>query len=97
MQRSARQLAPDLIAISGDLTQRAREREFVQAQAFLHTLPDPKIVVPGNHDVPLYNIVARFLAPLERYKRIVSMETEPLVRGRRDDSRRRQYRTLTGV
>ena len=77
VQRSAQQLAPDLIAISGDLTQRAREREFVQAQAFLHTLPDPKIVVPGNHDVPLYNIVARFLAPLERYKRIVSMETEP--------------------
>jgi 3',5'-cyclic AMP phosphodiesterase CpdA len=77
VQESARQLAPHLIAISGDLTQRARKREFAQARAFLHSLPPPKIVVPGNHDVPLYNVAARFLAPLERYKRIVSVETEP--------------------
>jgi 3',5'-cyclic AMP phosphodiesterase CpdA len=76
VQNSARQLAPHLIAISGDLTQRAREREFAQARVFLHSLATPKIVVPGNHDVPLYNIVARFLAPLERYKRIVSRQTE---------------------
>jgi 3',5'-cyclic AMP phosphodiesterase CpdA len=77
VQLSARQLAPDLIAISGDLTQRAREHEFAQAQAFLQSFATPMLVVPGNHDVPLYNVVARFLAPLERYKRIVSRQTEP--------------------
>lgn len=61
-------LRPDLVAVSGDLTQRARVSEFTHARRFLDTLPHPQIVVPGNHDVPLHNIFSRFSHPLERYR-----------------------------
>jgi 3',5'-cyclic AMP phosphodiesterase CpdA len=68
---------PDLIAISGDLTQRARVAQFREAQAFLSALPSPQIVVPGNHDVPLYNVYARFLLGLSRYRRYITDDLEP--------------------
>lgn len=68
---------PDLIAISGDFTQRAKIAEFEAARAFLDSLEPPKLVVPGNHDVPLWNVAARFLAPLARYRRYISPELEP--------------------
>lgn len=68
---------PDAIVVSGDLTQRALEREFVEARAFLDSLPFPKIVVPGNHDIPLFDLVSRGLRPLARYKKHISEETEP--------------------
>ena len=71
-------LSPHLIAVSGDLTQRARKHEFVAAREFLDSLAAPKIVVPGNHDVPLYNVVARFLTPLERFRQYVGSEVEPV-------------------
>jgi 3',5'-cyclic AMP phosphodiesterase CpdA len=70
--------APDLIAVSGDLTQRARRSQFVQARAFLERLPFPTIIVPGNHDVPLYNVVARFLGPLTGYRRYIARDLEPV-------------------
>jgi 3',5'-cyclic AMP phosphodiesterase CpdA len=60
---------PDVLAISGDVTQRARNREFAEAKAFLDSLPFHKVVVPGNHDIPLYNVLARWLTPLSAYKR----------------------------
>jgi len=69
---------PDVVAISGDLTQRARRAQFRAARAFLDRLPAPVIVVPGNHDVPFYNVVARFLHPLARYERAVGCDLEPL-------------------
>jgi 3',5'-cyclic AMP phosphodiesterase CpdA len=52
---------PDIVVVSGDLTHRAKEREFQEARQFLKALPSPQIVVRGNHDVPLYNIFARAL------------------------------------
>jgi 3',5'-cyclic AMP phosphodiesterase CpdA len=64
--------APDLVAISGDLTQRARRYEFAAARAFLDRLPAPFVVVPGNHDMPLYNVVKRIFRPLSRYGRFIS-------------------------
>lgn len=70
-------LEPNLTIISGDLTQRARTEEFKQAKDFLAQLPTPQLVIPGNHDVPLYNVVARFLWPLARYKRYINKELEP--------------------
>lgn len=70
-------LQPCLIAVSGDLTQRARRRQFRHARAFLDALPAPRIVVPGNHDVPLYDVARRFLRPLARYRRYIDAETEP--------------------
>ncbi len=55
--------APSLVAVSGDLTQRARPGEFAKARAFLAQLAAPRIVVPGNHDVPLFDVVRRFASP----------------------------------
>lgn len=69
--------APHLVAISGDFTQRARRRQFQQARAFLRQLPFPTIVVPGNHDVPLYNLPARFTNPLSGYRRFIEPNLEP--------------------
>lgn len=73
-----RAIAPDLIAVSGDLTQRARRRQFLQARAFLDQLPLPQLVVPGNHDVPLGNLAARFLDPYGAYRRYISPDLEPV-------------------
>jgi 3',5'-cyclic AMP phosphodiesterase CpdA len=71
------EIEPDLIAVSGDLTQRARSWQFQEARAFLDTLPKPHIIVPGNHDVPLYNVFSRFLSPLEKYQRHITADFEP--------------------
>jgi len=68
---------PDIVVVSGDLTQRAKEREFQEARQFLDALPSPQIVVPGNHDVPLYNVLARALLPLRNYQRYISKDLEP--------------------
>jgi 3',5'-cyclic AMP phosphodiesterase CpdA len=70
-------ITPDLVAVSGDLTQRARSRQFKQARAFLDRLPTPQIVVPGNHDVPLYNVAARVLQPLRQYRRYITDDLRP--------------------
>ncbi len=70
-------IRPDLIAVSGDLTQRARLRQFQQASAFLARLPFPKVVVPGNHDVPLFNVAARLVNPFGGYRRWISPDLEP--------------------
>lgn len=70
-------LAPDVVVVSGDLTQRAKSVQFEQASRFLARLPGPQIVVPGNHDVPLYNIFDRFMRPLARYKRHIGRELAP--------------------
>jgi 3',5'-cyclic AMP phosphodiesterase CpdA len=70
-------IAPDVLVVSGDLTQRARASQFRAARAYLDTLPGVQVIVPGNHDVPLYNVFARFLAPLANFRRIVNDEVEP--------------------
>jgi 3',5'-cyclic AMP phosphodiesterase CpdA len=58
---------PDLVALSGDFTQRARHAEFAEARQFLNRIAQPKLVVPGNHDMPLYNLLHRFLRPFGKY------------------------------
>ncbi len=68
---------PDVVALSGDLTQRARSWQFRQARAFLDRINLPLIVVPGNHDVPLWNVVRRFASPLEKYKRWITADLNP--------------------
>jgi 3',5'-cyclic AMP phosphodiesterase CpdA len=77
LRRCLFEVAPDLVVVSGDLTQRARAAQFREARAYLDTLPKPQLIVPGNHDVPLYNVFARFVRPLAGYKRIVSDDLEP--------------------
>ena len=73
---------PDLIVISGDFTQRARTKQFAAASAFLERLRSAghKVLgVPGNHDVPLYDVLRRFLAPLDRYRRFIDDTLCPFV------------------
>ena len=70
-------IRPDLVVVSGDLTQRARTGQFRMAGEFLHRLPTPQIVLPGNHDIPLHNLYARFLHPLEKYRRFISEDLAP--------------------
>jgi 3',5'-cyclic AMP phosphodiesterase CpdA len=77
LYQAVAEIQPHLIVISGDLTQRARADEFEQARDFLRTLPGPQIVVPGNHDVPLHNLYARFYLPLREYRRFISDDLEP--------------------
>ena len=74
---SAAQLGPDVVVVSGDLTQRARHEEFEKARHFLDRLPSPQIIVPGNHDVPLHNVLSRFLNPLGKYQRYICRDLEP--------------------
>jgi len=65
---------PDLIVISGDFTQRARTEQFKEACRFLDRLKSAGhdvLGVPGNHDVPLYDVLRRFLSPLTRYRRYI--------------------------
>lgn len=69
----AHRLNADCIVASGDFTQRAREEQFVEARAFLDTLPKvPVIVTPGNHDIPLYRVQERVLDPYRFYRRHIS-------------------------
>ncbi len=61
-------LHPDAVVVSGDLTQRAKPAQFAAARAFIDRFPPvPKIVVPGNHDVPLFRVAERLLRPLDEY------------------------------
>ncbi|HET9646364.1 MAG TPA: metallophosphoesterase family protein [Burkholderiaceae bacterium] len=71
-------LAPDLVVVSGDLTQRARRGQFREAAEFLSRLPQPQLVVPGNHDVPLYDVFSRFFRPLARYRRYIERSLCPV-------------------
>ena len=61
----------------GDLTQRARPAQFRAARAFLDSLPAPWMAIPGNHDVPLWNLALRVFAPLWRYRRFITEERAP--------------------
>ena len=73
---------PDLVVISGDFTQRARTAQFEEAGAFLKRLRDKGhklLAVPGNHDVPLYDVLRRFLSPLRRYRRHIDYTLCPFI------------------
>ncbi len=71
-------IQPQLIVVSGDLTQRARRNQYRAAAAYLSRLPATYMVVPGNHDIPLYNVFARFLSPLGYYKKYITTGLRPI-------------------
>ena len=71
---------PDLVVVSGDLTQRARTEQFREARAFVDSIPVPTLVVPGNHDVPLYRVWQRIFNPYGAYREHFSPELEPTFR-----------------
>lgn len=78
LARSIADARPDLVIASGDFTQRARRSEFAAARAFLDRLPAPVFAVPGNHDLPSFNLLERFWDPYERYRRYIAPELEPV-------------------
>lgn len=65
--------------VSGDFTQRARSREFAAAMAFYNQLPGQRLAVPGNHDVPLHDVLKRFFAPYAKYQKFVTREMRPVI------------------
>src|SRR5690348_9991709 len=82
IEQSVDALKPDLVVISGDFTQRARTEQFKEACSFLERLRDrghEVLGVPGNHDVPLYDVLRRFLSPLTRYRRYIDETLCPFI------------------
>lgn len=67
----------DLVVVTGDVTHRGRRDQYDQAAAFLSRIQVPLMVVPGNHDVPLYNVALRYLAPYAGYRRAIGPELTP--------------------
>jgi 3',5'-cyclic AMP phosphodiesterase CpdA len=81
VERKIGRAKPDLVVVSGDFTQRARTEQFQEACRFLERLRDAGhevLAVPGNHDVPLYDVLRRFLSPLTRYMRYIDDTLCPL-------------------
>ena len=71
---------PDLVIVSGDFTQSARRAEFEAAKAFVDRLDAPVFAVPGNHDIPAFQLLQRFLDPYARYRRWIAQDLEPVWR-----------------
>lgn len=81
-RESILRLAPDLLVVSGDFTQRAKVAEFQEARAWLDALPPhlPRVVTPGNHDVPLYRVAERLAAPFRNYREWIHPELDSVTR-----------------
>jgi 3',5'-cyclic AMP phosphodiesterase CpdA len=73
----AREQRPSLVVLSGDITQRARRGQFDAACSFLKELELPLLAIPGNHDIPLFNPIARCLFPYANYARVFGPDLEP--------------------
>ena len=76
----AQQQRPDVIVLSGDITQRARPAQFAAARAFAQGLGAPLLAVPGNHDIPLLDVWARLNHPYARYSAAFGVDLEPVHR-----------------
>jgi len=74
----ARQQRPDLLLLSGDITQRARPAQFRAARAFMDRLGAPLLAVPGNHDIPLFDLWTRLRRPYARHLAAFGAELEPV-------------------
>lgn len=80
--RLAREIRPDIAVLSGDVTQRARYHQFAAARRFMDSLTTPvKLVIPGNHDIPLYNVAARLFSPYGNYCKAFGPALEPRFAG----------------
>ncbi|GLT08632.1 metallophosphoesterase family protein [Sulfitobacter porphyrae] len=77
--RALSELGPDQVAISGDLTQRARRREYVSARAFIDRINAPVLCIPGNHDIPIHRPLTRFFRPFGHYRSYISRDLTPRV------------------
>lgn len=78
VRKLVRDERPDAVILSGDITQRARAPQFAAARAFCDSLGVPHLLtLPGNHDIPLYNLAARVFAPYAGYMAAFGRELEP--------------------
>lgn len=78
LERLAREQAPDVLLLSGDITQRATAVQFQAARTFVDRLGiATRLAVPGNHDIPLFNLAERLFAPYARYEREFGADLEP--------------------
>jgi len=76
--RLSKALSPDVLVMSGDITQRARPAQFAAARAFIDRLRVPyRLVMPGNHDIPLFNLPARLFAPFSNHRKVFGDNLEP--------------------
>ncbi len=76
--RFVREQSPSIAILSGDITQRARRAQFHAARAFVERLSVPHtLVIPGNHDIPLYNLAARVARPYAEFRRAFGRDLEP--------------------
>ncbi|WP_280152306.1 metallophosphoesterase family protein [Piscinibacter sp. XHJ-5] len=74
-----REQPPDQVILSGDVTQRARRAQFSAARRFIDDVGAPRtLVIPGNHDIPLFNVVARLFAPYAGFIEAFGAELEPV-------------------
>ncbi|NGM88736.1 metallophosphoesterase [Parapusillimonas sp. SGNA-6] len=79
LERLAHAQEPALLILSGDITQRARKAEFTAAGAFIDRLAIPaRLVIAGNHDIPLFDLATRIFRPYSRYRRIFGSDLEPV-------------------
>jgi 3',5'-cyclic AMP phosphodiesterase CpdA len=70
LQQLAERERPAVLVLSGDITQRATAAQFRRARTWLDGLPVPhRLLLPGNHDIPLVNLLQRFAFPYRRYLR----------------------------
>ena len=75
---AVRDSRPDAVVITGDLTMRARHREFAAAADWLGSLGVPLSIEVGNHDIPFFNLWARFISPYRRYEQLETAIEQPL-------------------
>jgi len=79
LERLVHAHAPALVILSGDVTQRARRIEFAAAGALIERLAVPaSLILPGNHDIPLFDLATRLFRPYSRYQRVFGSELEPV-------------------
>ena len=79
LERLARSLSPQVVVLSGDITQRGTRAQFAAARAFVDRLDAPAVIaIPGNHDIPLFQLGARLFAPYERYAGAFGSDLEPV-------------------
>ena len=78
LERLAREQKPGIVVLSGDITQRASGAQFDAARDFVARVNAPvTLAVPGNHDIPLFNVFARLLCPYAKYMRAFGRDLEP--------------------
>jgi 3',5'-cyclic AMP phosphodiesterase CpdA len=75
--RLVQEIRPAVVVLSGDITQRARRAQFDAARDFVNRMARPVVAIPGNHDIPLFNVVARMFHPYAGFERVFGPNLEP--------------------